>query len=301
MQNLPNHGNPLAKVVKSCVEAPEGWVLVGIDYPSLEDRISAKQTNDPIKRAVYLDGYDGHCLRANAYFNLGRDTNDVEAINSIKKDLPAQRDASKPITFALTYLGTYHTLMNNLGMPKEDAIEAEENFKALYKVSIDWAANKLQEAADKGYLEVAFGHRIRCPQLLGKDMSRDLPTFYEELRRTLSNALGQSYGMLNSRSGVELRQRLKASPFNADIIPVAHIHDAQYFLVRNDPAVIQWLNTNVVECNLWEDLDEIRSPEIPLGGDLEIFYPNWATGHELENNATLEEISNAMSDIFPQA
>ena len=36
---------------------------------SLEDKINALLTKDPNKLGVYTDGYDGHCLRAQAYFS----------------------------------------------------------------------------------------------------------------------------------------------------------------------------------------------------------------------------------------
>lgn len=42
--------------------------MVGADYSSLEDRINALLTKDTNKIKVYVDGYDGHCLRAYAYF-----------------------------------------------------------------------------------------------------------------------------------------------------------------------------------------------------------------------------------------
>jgi len=43
-------------------------LLCGLDFASLEDKISAVTTNDPNKIKVYTDGYDGHSLRAYAYF-----------------------------------------------------------------------------------------------------------------------------------------------------------------------------------------------------------------------------------------
>ena len=58
----------LGKLIKSCFEAPPGWLLCGLDFASLEDRISALTTKDPNKLRVYTDGFDGHCLRAHAYF-----------------------------------------------------------------------------------------------------------------------------------------------------------------------------------------------------------------------------------------
>ena len=73
LQNIPSSGSSplksrLAKLIKECFEAPPGWLFVGLDFDSLEDKISAVTTNDPEKIKVYSDGYDGHCLRALAYF-----------------------------------------------------------------------------------------------------------------------------------------------------------------------------------------------------------------------------------------
>lgn len=58
----------LGKLIKSCFVAPPGWLFTGLDFASLEDRISALTTKDPAKLAVYLFGFDGHCLRAHSYF-----------------------------------------------------------------------------------------------------------------------------------------------------------------------------------------------------------------------------------------
>lgn len=67
LQNLPA-GSRYGKLIKSCFEAPPGWIFGGLDFASLEDRISALQTKDPNKLKVYTDGYDGHSLRAYSYF-----------------------------------------------------------------------------------------------------------------------------------------------------------------------------------------------------------------------------------------
>lgn len=67
MQNLPA-GSDFGKVIKTCFQAPDGWLFAGADFNSLEDYISALTTKDPNKLKVYTDGYDGHSLRAFSYF-----------------------------------------------------------------------------------------------------------------------------------------------------------------------------------------------------------------------------------------
>ena len=66
LQNLPSNST-YGKLIKSCVQAPSGWLYVGLDFASLEDRISALTTKDKNKLKVYLENYDGHALRAYSY------------------------------------------------------------------------------------------------------------------------------------------------------------------------------------------------------------------------------------------
>lgn len=66
----------LGKLIKDCFRAPPGYLMIGLDFASLEDRISALTTRDPNKLAVYIDGFDGHSLRAQSYF--AEDMPDIE-------------------------------------------------------------------------------------------------------------------------------------------------------------------------------------------------------------------------------
>src|SRR5690606_32526700 len=133
-----------------------------------EDRISALTTKDPNKLKVYIDGYDGHCLRAYAYFGQHMPDiipDNVESINSIKKKYPKYRQDSKAPTSALTYQGTWTTLVKNNGFSDEEAKAIEASYHELYKVSDQWVQNKLNQAGKDGYITGAFGLRIRTPLL----------------------------------------------------------------------------------------------------------------------------------------
>ena len=68
LQNIPANST-WAKLIKMCFMAAMGWLFVGSDFASLEDRINALLTKDPAKLRVYTDGFDGHSLRAHAYFS----------------------------------------------------------------------------------------------------------------------------------------------------------------------------------------------------------------------------------------
>jgi DNA polymerase-1 len=67
MQNLPA-GSDFGKVIKTCFQAPEGWLFAGADFNSLEAMIDALTTQDPKKMGVYTDGYDSHSYNAFTYW-----------------------------------------------------------------------------------------------------------------------------------------------------------------------------------------------------------------------------------------
>ena len=297
LQNIPSTRARYAKLVKQCFEAPPGWLFMGADFASLEDRISALTTKDPNKLKVYTDGYDGHCLRAYGYFKSEMpDINDsVSSINSIAKKYKTLRQKSKEPTFLLTYGGTYHGLMSNVGLTEDEAKKIEANYHEMYKVSDEWVDAKITQAAKDGYVSVAFNLRVRTPTLKRSFMNSSLTPYEAQAEaRTAGNALGQSYGLLNNRAGIDLQRRVLASQYRLDILPVAHIHDAQYFLVRDDVDVIKFLNQELVECMEWQELAEIEHPSVGLGGELSVFHPTWADEFVFPKNGTIHDLRNAV-------
>jgi DNA polymerase-1 len=301
LQNIPVGGEgektkkgQYGKLIKSCVEAPEGWLFVGLDYASLEDKISALTTKDPNKLKVYTDGYDGHSLRAHAYFGDQMpdiDPNSVESINSIQKKYKELRQDSKTPTFLLTYDGTYKGMMEQCGFSMEKAKAIEARYHDLYVVSDQWKAEKLDQASKDGYVTVAFGLRVRTP-LLKQVIRGTSKTPYEAEAegRTAGNALGQSWCLLNSRAGSEFMGKVRKSEHRLSIRPCAQIHDAQYYLVRDDVGAVAYVNEHLVQAVQWKDHPDIAHDEVKLGGEVGIFWPNWTTEITLPNGATEADI-----------
>ena len=311
LQNIPSSaGGPLksrlAKLIKECFEAPPGWLFVGLDFDSLEDRISALQTKDPEKLKVYTDGYDGHSLRAYGYFGDQMpdiDPSSVDSINSIAKKYKPLRQESKAPTFALTYQGTFHTLMVNCGFSKEKAQDIENKYKKMYKVSIEYVEKKLEQATRDGYVTVAFGLRVRTPLLAQTILGTNkTPKEAAAEGRTAGNAMGQSYCMLNSRAASEFMKKVRASKHKLDIKPCAHIHDAQYYLVRDGAyEALMYLNEHLPKAVAWQDDPEIWHDQVKLSGSVEIFYPNWNHGFDIPNaaneNTIKERIKAHLADL----
>lgn len=294
LQNIPAN-SIYGELIKGCFVSPAGWLFCGADFNSLEDMISALTTKDPNKLKVYTDGFDGHCLRAFSYFKdqCVDIVDTVESINSIKKKYPELRQDSKIPTFALTYQGTWHTLVANLGLEKEKAQSIEANYHELYKVSDEYTEKRLHQASKDGYVTVAFGLRVRTP-LLSQVVWGSSKVPFEALAegRTAGNALGQSYGLLNNRAAVDFFRKVWASKYRLDVKPVGLIHDAIYILVRDDIEVVHWVNQELIKSMQWQELPELQHATVKLGAALDIFWPSWANATTIPNNANRETIIN---------
>lgn len=222
---------------------------------------------------------------------------DVLQINSIQKKHGDLRQKSKVPTFALTYDGTPNTLVTGSGLSRTEAQEIYNRYHELYVVSDKWVASKLDAAARTGYITAAFGLRVRTP-LLKQVIRKTSKTPYEAEAegRSAGNALGQSWCLLNSRAGSEFMGKVRASEYRLDIRPCSQIHDAQYFLFRDDIAVVKYVNDNLVEASFWQDHPEIQHDEVKLGGELSLFHPTWADEITLPNGADEDGIIAAVEE-----
>ena len=297
LTNLPAHG-PMGKLVKSCIIAPDGWLFAGADFSALEERIGAILSKDPNRIKVYTDGYDGHSLRAQTYFADQMpdiDPTSVDSINSIQDKYPELRRRSKGPTFALQYMGTAYTLHKRTGFSMDQAIKIEEAFHELYKVSGKFNEKNKQFMEKHGYVECAFGLKLRTP-IISQCVLGNSRTPYEADKeaRSANNAITQSWGMLLNRAMNATNARIEEAGYSADILPCNMIHDAGYFLVRNNPECIKFLNDVLIKEMEWNDDAKIKSTQVPMRASLEVG-KSWDKLTQLHNNATLEEII----DVFP--
>lgn len=297
MQNIPA-GSAYGKLVKSLFMAPKGWLFAGADFNSLEDYISALTTKDPNKLKVYEQGFDGHALRAAFYFKdqleaegIFIDLDDPKSVNQLKVTEHWSRQDSKAPTFLLTYGGTYLGMMKNLGWDKAKSLRIEKNYHDLYFVSDQYVADRVAKARTEGYVEVAFGLRLRTPALHATiGGSKYTPHQATAEGRTAGNALGQSYGLLNNRAACAFMDRVWASEHRYSVKCVALIHDAIYLIMKNCPKVVEWVNKALVEEMSWQELPELQHPTVKIGAQLDIFYPTWANAVTLPVAANQDQI-----------
>lgn len=221
----------------------------------------------------------------------------VAQINSIEYKYPDLRQSSKAPTFALQYAGTAATLVNNSGFSWEEANSIYSRYHAKYEVSDIWVNGHIQEASKTGYVTLAFGLRLRT-HLISQtviDTSKTPKEAAAEVR-TVTNALGQSWGMLNTRACTEFMNQVRSTSMRMHIKPCMQIHDASYYLITDDVDVLHFLNKYLVQCVNWNNDPLIYHPTIPLGGKTSILYPSWANEISIPNHATKEEIQELVAN-----
>lgn len=187
------------------------------------------------------------------------------------------RQRSKTVTFALQYGGQANTLVKNSGFTQLEANKIVSNYKKLFYVSEQEKEDHIKQASIDGYVTGAFGLRVRTPIIRQCVLGlRVTPKEAEAEKRTATNARFQSFGLLNSRAGVEFNEKVRMSKFKCLIRPVAQIHDAQYFLIKDEADALLFANKNLVKAVSWQDDSAIKNEKVKLGGEFSIFYPNWS-------------------------
>lgn len=218
-------------------------------------------------------------------------------INSIADKYPEERTKSKAPTFALQYLGNDYTLHKRNGFPLEQAKKIYEAYNNLYKITLDFNEKNKDFMNKNGYIDCAFGLRLKTP-IVGMCILGNSKTPYEAEAevRSGNNAVTQSWGMLLNRAMIATNNRIIQVGYENYILPINMIHDAGYFLVKNDPIYIKFLNDTLIEEMEWNDHPKIKSTEVPMAAQLEIGH-SWDKLITLKNKASIEEIEYEISNI----
>lgn len=179
----------------------------------------------------------------------------------------------------------------------EQALDIERNYHKMYSVSDDWLKSRLEEAADQGYVEVAYGLRVYCSAISKSILnSKYTPKIVAKHIRTIGNALCQSYGQLTVDAGMKFLTRVYEAGLQDKVRLCCTIHDALYPMWVDTPEITKWVNDNLVEC--MEDISELPElqGDIPLISDLEYFAPSWAKCKPLPKFGSLEQIKEALAE-----
>jgi DNA polymerase-1 len=297
LANMPSSSR-YGKLIKACFKAPPGWLYFYADYNALEDRISCALANDRAKLDELINGYDGHSLRAYAFFKeeleergLVLDPTDPQSINRIQQEAKDLRQNAKPISFLKIYGGGAGKIQKVLKCSMSRAQEISDAYDELYKDTMAFNAANIVKAKRDGWLDVAFGLRVRCPRINARDGA-----IASSEARSVNNSVSQSYGMLTNLASKKFLDAIKTSKYRMDVKLINQVHDCLYGLVREDAVAVQWVNETLVPIMRWKDDPAIRESIVTMEAEVDIGYDG-AHCVTIANNASLNEIISILGGL----
>lgn len=227
-QNMPRKTNdPIG--VRSFIKAPEGHLIISLDFSQIELRVGAFYCRDEIMMDTYRTGGDIHAATTSVIFDCTYD----EAQDKHREGYKEQRTIAKNVNFGTFYglfpNGLQKTLKFKAGVDKtvEECEEIIRNLKAGYPGLTRWQEATKNTAARKVYTETWLGRRRYLPNILSDNWG--LKSFAE--RCSLNTPIQGTAADILKLAIVRIIEGLPDRPW---IKPIFQIHDELTFIIPED-------------------------------------------------------------------
>ena len=153
LQNIPIRTEEGRRIREAFV-APEGRVLVALDYSQIELRILAHMAGIEAFKESFRRGEDIHARTASEMFGVATEGLD-----------PDIRRTAKMVNFGVIYGISAFGLARNARVPRDRAQEFIDRYFERFPGIRDYMAGTLAFARERGYVETLFGRRIHTPEI----------------------------------------------------------------------------------------------------------------------------------------
>ena len=224
-QNMPRKTNdPIG--IRSFVRAPEGQLILSLDYSQIELRVGSFYCRDPFMMETYRKNGDIHAATTSVIFGVSYE----EAQDNRREGYKEQRTIAKNVNFGTFYglfpRGLQRTLKFKAGVDKslEECQAILDNLKAGYPGLRRWQEAAKAEAARTMYTETWLGRRRYLPDIRSSDWGKK--SFSE--RCALNTPIqGTAADILK----IGITRILKGLPERPWLRPILQIHDELTFLI----------------------------------------------------------------------
>ncbi|MCA8881711.1 MAG: DNA polymerase I [Rhodobacteraceae bacterium] len=156
LQNIPVRSEEGRRIREAFV-APEGRVLVSLDYSQIELRILAHIAGIDALKQAFRDGLDIHAMTASEMFGVP-----VEGMD------PYVRRQAKAINFGVIYGISGFGLARNLRIPRAEAQGFIDRYFERFPGIRDYMDDTTRFAKEHGFVQTLFGRKIHTPQIDAK-------------------------------------------------------------------------------------------------------------------------------------
>ncbi|PWJ21931.1 DNA polymerase I [Jannaschia seohaensis] len=156
LQNIPVRTEEGRRIREAFV-APEGRVIVSLDYSQIELRILAHIAGIDALKQAFKDGQDIHAITASQMFGVPLD-----------QMTPEVRRQAKAINFGVIYGISGFGLARNLRIPREEAQAFIDTYFERFPGIRAYMDDTVAFAKEHGRVETLFGRRIHTPEINAK-------------------------------------------------------------------------------------------------------------------------------------
>ncbi|MGR9546517.1 DNA polymerase [Priestia megaterium] len=311
LQNLPARARKL-------VVAPEGTVIIGIDFSQIEPRLLSHLSGDDSMINAYVEGRDLYVELASKVFNLDE-----------KYCLDGQYDPTgtfqprkviKAVLLGIMYGMGSATLSENIGVTKEYAEQIIEDFYKSYPKVKAYIDARHELAFKQEYVSTMYGRKRRFPEhnkiakrylALTKKAERKLGRtpkdfIWEEKGLSYNEKaaiweVGKAYHVVNRQS---VNATIQGSA--ADVMKLAMILLYEYCLMMGYKMVATVHDEVLIEVPESITKEEIHKLEsimrdcitvsVPMKVDAEVMY-RWGEGMDVETFYQLKETGDIKRNV----
>ncbi|MFN3641319.1 MAG: DNA polymerase I [Gemmobacter sp.] len=156
LQNIPVRTEEGRRIRQAFV-APEGRVLVSLDYSQIELRILAHVAGIDALKAAFRDGQDIHAATASEMFGV-----------PLAEMTPEIRRRAKAINFGVIYGISGFGLARNLRIPRDEAQGFIDRYFERFPGIREYMDETVAFAKRTGYVQTLFGRKIHTPEINAK-------------------------------------------------------------------------------------------------------------------------------------
>ena len=171
LQNIPIRTDR-GKVIRNAFIAPEGCILLALDYSQIELRLAAILSGDEKLCDIFKNGRDVHREVAARVFGVSPEAVDAE-----------MRRRAKVINFGILYGMGVNSLRASLGTTTAEAHQFYDDYFNTFTTLAEYLEKTKGFARKHGYTETMFGRRRQFPE-----MKSPLPYVRAQAERMAINA-----------------------------------------------------------------------------------------------------------------
>ena len=166
LQNIPSvdRDPDNARLVRNCLIAEEGKVLVEFDYSQMEFRIWADNSDDKEMISIINnddEDFDIHKYVASKIFCV-----DYEEVTKL------QRSLAKGVVYGLMYGRGLWSIAQEFGISNNEAERIQQGFYKLFPKATQWMEDQVKFLREHGYVVNMFGRRRRLSDVFHTDTAK---------------------------------------------------------------------------------------------------------------------------------